>query len=112
MIQLLPFVGSDSLKNVIDSINRNQMFLSTGEWGEIPNGVFPYAQVIEEYSIQTECGCSKEMFLGFLLSVETEDLKLSIKINKSEELECGICGNKYLFNTDDLEAIVKMKDGI
>lgn len=112
MIQPLPFAQSYSLKYVIDSIDRNQSYLSAGEWEGLPNEVFSYARVIEEYSIQTECGCSKEMLLGLLMSVETEELKLSIQMNKSEELECGICGKKYLFNTDDLKAIVKMKDGM
>ncbi len=112
MIQPLPFAGSDSLEYIIDSINRNQSSLSSGEWEKLPKEVFSYARVIEEYDIQTECGCSKEMFLGLLMSVETEDLKISIKMDKNEELECGICGNKYLFDADDLKKIVKMKDGM
>lgn len=112
MIQPLPFASNDSLKYVIDSINRKQDYLSAGEWEKLPSEVFSHAQVIEKYSIHTECGCSKEMFFGLLMSVETEKLKLSIQMNKSEELECGICSKKYVFNTDDLKAIVKMKDGM
>ena len=33
----------------------------------------------EEYTLQTECSCSKEMFLVLLMSVDTNDLKVSFK---------------------------------
>jgi len=44
------------------------------------------------------------------MSVETDELKKSIKVGKNEELECGICGKRYIFRTNDLEIIVKMKE--
>jgi molecular chaperone Hsp33 len=44
------------------------------------------------------------------MSIETNQLKASIGIRKDEELECGICGKRYLFSTNDLEVIVKMKE--
>lgn len=112
MIQPLPFAQNDNIKYVIDSVDKNQNSISTGEWADLPNKVFSYANVIEEYKIQVECNCSREMFFGILMSVEKEELKLSIQLNKTEELECGICGNKYLFNTDDLKEIVKIKEAI
>ncbi|MCR1899808.1 Hsp33 family molecular chaperone HslO [Irregularibacter muris] len=112
MIQPLPFAQSNNLKYVIDSIDSNQVFLSAEELKELPNKVFSYARVIEEYKIKIECNCSKEMFFGLLMSVEMEELKQAIQRNKKEEVECGICGSKYLFNKDDLKAIVKMKEGV
>lgn len=112
MIQPLPFAQRNRIEKVFNNINENQSKLSTGEWSELPNEVFSQARIIEEYTIETESGCSKEMFFGFLMSVETESLKQSIQINKAEELECGICGRKYLFNRDELKAIVKVKDGV
>lgn len=112
MIQPLPFAHNNNLKFVLDTIDRNQFCLSAGEWANLPNEVFPYARVLEEYRIQTECNCSKEMFFGILMSVDIDQLRLSIQLNKNEELECGICGKKYLFNTDDLKAIVKIKERV
>lgn len=112
MIQELPFAQNDNTKYIIDNIDRNQNSISSGEWADLPNRAFPYARVIEEYKIQIECGCSKEMFFGILMSLETDELKQSIQLNKSEELECGICGSKYLFNADDLKEMVKIKEGL
>lgn len=49
------------------------------------------------------------MFFCLLMSVDTDELKESIQMNKDEELECGICGKKYVFDRSDLEAIIKIK---
>ncbi|WP_026478696.1 Hsp33 family molecular chaperone HslO [Alkaliphilus transvaalensis] len=110
MVQALPFANINNLINVIDNINKNEKFISKVEWARLTNEIFSYATVIEEYSIQTECNCSKEMFFGMLMSIDTVELKQSILMNKGEELECGICGKKYLFNTNDLKSIVKIKE--
>lgn len=110
MVQPLPFANINNLKNMIDNINKNEKFISEVEWTRLPNEIFSYATVIEKYSIQTECNCSKEMFFGILMSIDTVELKKSIQMNKGEELECGICGKKYLFNTNDLKSIVKIKE--
>lgn len=110
MIQPLPFYCSDNLNNVIESVDNNEIYLSTGKWSNLQSEIFPYASLIEEYILQTECNCSKEMFFGLLMSIDTDELKISIQRNKSEELECGICGKKYVFNRDELEAIVEIKE--
>lgn len=112
MIQPLPFVERKNLEYLTDYINSNQNTLTLLEWADLPNKLSSYARVIEEYKIQIECNCSREMFFGILMSVEMDELKQSIQLNKSEELECGICGKKYLFNGDDLKEIVKIKEGI
>ena len=109
MIQPLPFYNNDKLNNVIESVDNNKICLSTGEWSKLQSKAFPYADILEEYTLQTECPCSKEMFFGLLMSVDTDELKESIQMNKDEELECGICGKKYEFNRSDLEAIVEIK---
>ena len=110
MIQPLPFYCNDNLKNVIKSIDNSEICLSTGEWSKLLNEVFSYARVIEEYTLQTECYCSKEMFFGILMAVDIDELKESIQMKKSKESECGICGKKYVFNRSDLEAIVDMRE--
>ena len=109
MIQPLPFYRNDYLNKLIKSVDTNKRYLSTDEWSKLQSKVFPYANVIEEYTLQTECSCSKEMFFGLLMSVDTDDLKVSIQMNKDEELECGTCGKKYVFGRSDLETIVEIK---
>jgi molecular chaperone Hsp33 len=94
----------------MDGIDSAKKYIVTEQWAELPLKVFPYATVVDEYIVQSECNCSKEMFFGILMSVETDELKKSIEVGKNEELECGICGKRYIFRTNDLEIIVKMKE--
>jgi molecular chaperone Hsp33 len=110
LIQPLPFYRIDHLQFVRDSIDSAQKYMITEQWAELPMRVFPYATVVDEYIVQSECNCSKEMFFGILMSVETNELKNSIEVGRNEELECGICGKRYIFSTNDLEVIVKMKE--
>ncbi|ASW42834.1 Hsp33 family molecular chaperone HslO [Clostridium isatidis] len=112
MIQPLPFVEKTNLKYLIDYIDSNQNILVSGKWTDLPAKLSLHTRVIEEYKVQVECNCTREMFFGILMSVETEELKKSIQLNISEELECGICGKKYLFDAEDLKQIVKVKEGI
>lgn len=110
LIQPLPFYNNDNLQYVIDSIDRTEIFKAKEMWAEFPVEAFPYATVTGEYQLQIECNCSKEMFLGILMSVETDELNKSIKSSRNEELECGICGKRYIFDTKDLETIVRIKE--
>lgn len=111
LVQPLPFYSIEHLKFVLDSIGSAEKYIITEKWAQLPIRVFPYAIVVDEYIVQNECNCSKEMFFGILMSIETDELMSSIKAGRNEELECGICGKKYIFYTNDLEIIVKMKEG-
>lgn len=110
MIQPLPFADDGNINNVIDGVDRNHHNFIIDDWDKIPHTVFPYARIIEKYSLQLECDCSREMFYGLLMSVSIDELKKSIIENRSEELECGVCGKKYLFDRDALESIIKLKE--
>jgi len=110
MIQPLPFTDDVNMKRVMESVNSNEMYISSAEWSDIPKFVFPYARIIEQYTLKSECNCSKEMFFGMMMAVNIEDIKQAIQMNKEEELVCGICGKKYRFNRNDLETIVKIKE--
>lgn len=106
LVQPLPSCRSERLQFVLDNIDRAQKDLVTVQWAELPSSVFSYATVVEEYSLRSECSCSKEGFIAFLMSVETAELKKLIEAGEDVELECGRCGKKYIFTTNDLEAVV------
>lgn len=110
LIQPLPFYKIDNLQFVTDSLDTAEKYITTEQWDELPIRFFPYARVVDEYIVKSECNCSKEIFVGILMSVETDELKNSIEVGNSEELECGICGKRYIFSTNDLETIVRMKE--
>ena len=109
LVQPLPFCHNDRLKDVMNQINHVEQEMISTKWSEVPQQLFPFATVVEKDWVLSECDCFKEMFMGILMSIETEELKKSIEMGKHEELECGVCGRKYIFGTSDLEMIVRMK---
>lgn len=66
----------------MDGIDSAKKYIVTEQWAELPLKVFPYATVVDEYIVQSECNCSKEMFFGILMSVETDELKNQLKLEK------------------------------
>lgn len=75
LIQPLPFYNIEYLEFVIDNINSSKKYIITEQWAELPMRVFPYATVVDEYIVQSECNCSKEMFFGILMSVKADEQK-------------------------------------
>lgn len=110
LIQPLPFSHLDRLQLILDQLDRSANEIVSAKWTELPTRIFPDANKVDEYVVLSECNCTKEMFVGMLMSLESEELQKSIKAGKWEELECGICGRKYRFGVDDLRRIVKMKE--
>lgn len=110
MIQTLPFATDNNLMQVVNDMYHYEAYFKTEDLQALPSLVFPYAKVIEEYRVQSECNCSKNMFFGMLMAMDTNELKESIQKNEGVELECGVCGKKYLFIQNDLETIINIKD--
>ena len=110
VVQPLPFANRTTIRSAMEVISQNENELCKVIWADLPNRIFPFATVIEAYGIQTECNCSGEIFKGILMSLDVVELKQSIQTNKSEELECGICGAKYQFDINVLKEIVKIKE--
>ena len=103
MIQPLPFADMTKLRDRVD-------VLRSVSKQEVVERIYSQAIVIEEYHIKPNCNCSKDAFFGILMGIDVAALRESIKKNRSEELECGICGTKYSFDKNDLMEIVKMKE--
>ncbi|OJU09949.1 MAG: hypothetical protein BGN88_15455 [Clostridiales bacterium 43-6] len=101
MIQPLPFALREAVKAVENSV---AFYRET-----IGEALLSFCDVVEEYTLSTDCKCRKEMFAGALLSLETEELRKSAE-NSGEELVCGICGKKYLFTAKEIETIIKVKE--
>ncbi|SEN51992.1 molecular chaperone Hsp33 [Amphibacillus marinus] len=106
MVQPLPLYSRSNLKNIKEYICNLDMI--SIKWANIPYEISLFATKVDEYDLLSACNCSKDFFSKILMSIETNELIESIKAEKKEEMECGICGEKYLFNTDDLKNIVKI----
>lgn len=110
MVQPLPFADTNKLTDMLQRIDNHISHNNKRNWDVIIKIDFPNTKIVDEYSLQLECNCSREMFYGLLMSIDTEELKQSIKMKQEEELICGICGKKYLFDQFTLETIIKIKE--
>ena len=54
-----------------------------------------------------ECKCSKERMEKALISIGKEELESIISEQGEAELTCQFCDNKYKFNKNELETLLK-----
>ena len=54
-----------------------------------------------------ECGCSKEKFADSLVTLGKQELKELIEEDGKAEIQCQFCNQKYKFNKEELEEILK-----
>ena len=73
---------------------------------EITDGDY---ELLEKRDLAYECNCSKERFRKALLTVEEKDLEDIIEKDKKAEIVCNFCGEKYVFNENDLISILTEK---
>lgn len=66
-------------------------------------------KILEENEPFYKCDCSKERVERALISIGEEDLQELYDDNKSEELVCNFCNEKYVFTHEDIGNILKTK---
>ncbi len=113
IIQLMPFTED----SVIDKLEENlrtirpissmiEEGLSEEEiLGEILKGF--ELEVVEEREINYECKCSLEKTEKILISLGKEELGKLYEEDGKAEVVCHFCGNKYNFDKEGLEKIIK-----
>ena len=73
------------------------------------NLLFPENEILEEKTIKYECDCSRERFMGSLLTLPKKDLK-EIAEKESIEIKCEFCNKIYTFDRKDIELIMSYAD--
>lgn len=66
-------------------------------------------KILEESEPFYKCDCSREKVERALISIGEKDLKELYDDNKSEELVCNFCNEKYIFTHEDIGNILKSK---
>lgn len=68
---------------------------------------FGRSKVVDRKPIQFACSCSKEMFYGFLYSLNIKELQQTLETNIPIETRCHICNKKYSFDSSEIEEILQ-----
>lgn len=102
MAQLLPGAPINLIDTIKEIISENLSILSKLEvkedFKEIPYLLFKDIEIVEQFPVQFICGCSKEAFYPMLYSLNKEELADAYKNEKSIEIVCNVCGEKYSFS--------------
>jgi len=110
LVQLLPGAPISKLKQIKRTIIVNKMKLldssNKAAMQELPFTIFEDAELLETKPIQLFCGCSKEMFFSMLLALGKEELTKAYLSDNPIELACNVCGNKYLFLSEELKNLL------
>lgn len=111
LIQLLPFADEkviDIIENNIKSLPSVTEMFSSGVTVEemalkVLDGLTP--NVLDEFSAEYKCDCSKERVERALISVGRDDLKEMAAENENTEVCCHFCDKKYSFSSEELIAL-------
>lgn len=111
LIQLLPFADEkviDIIENNIKSLPSVTEMLSSGVTVEemalkVLDGLTP--NVLDDFSAEYKCDCSKERVERALISIGRDDLKEMAAENENTEVCCHFCDKKYSFSSEELIAL-------
>lgn len=111
LIQLLPFADEkviDIIENNIKSLPSVTEMLSSGVTVEemalkVLDGLTP--NVLDEFSAEYKCDCSKERVERALISIGRDDLREMAAENDNTEVCCHFCDKKYSFSSEELIAL-------
>lgn len=93
----------DSITNMLKDGNKPEDILNI-----VLDGLNP--QILDKCDVGFECECSKERVEGVLISIGQHQLAEIIEEDKKAEIGCQFCNSKYVFDEDELKAILdKMK---
>ena len=73
------------------------------------NLLFPENEILEERNIEYKCDCSKERFMGSLLTLPKKDLN-ELSQENNIEIKCEFCNKIYTFDRNDIDLIMSYAD--
>ena len=113
LVQLLPGAGEETITALEENIKNIQsmtQMLSKGLKLEeicdlVLKGLEP--EVLDEFSIEYRCNCSKERVEKALVSIGREELIKLRDEQDSAEVSCHFCNKKYVFTKNDINKLLK-----
>ena len=113
MVQALPFASKEAKKAIVSNLERmpsKEEILSRKETPErlvslLLNGLSQTKT--EEMPIRFHCSCSKNSGLKLLRGLGANELKQMIEEGKPVEITCGLCGKKYVYPLESIEALLE-----
>ncbi|HHU32918.1 MAG: Hsp33 family molecular chaperone HslO [Zhaonellaceae bacterium] len=113
IIQLLPNAKEEIAVQLENNINNLPPISEMIREGETPETILGrilnnFAMTIhEKIPVEFSCPCSKSRLESVLISLGKEELEAMIAEQGKAELVCHFCAEKYNFNKDELERLLR-----
>ncbi len=114
MIQLLPSAGEDTIELVEESIKDIPPVTNMITSGMTPEDICRSVlkkfnlELLDEFSPEYRCNCTRERFERGLATLSKEDLT-EMSEDAVTEVSCHFCNKKYRFSSDEIRSLIKLK---
>lgn len=114
MIQLLPSAGEDTIELVEESIKDIPPVTNMITSGMTPEDICRSVlkkfnlELLDEFSPEYKCNCSKDRFERGLETLSKEDLT-EMAEDKITEVSCHFCNKKYRFSSEEIRSLIRLK---
>lgn len=110
IIQLLPGLTDAEITEIEQAVGGMPSVTTLLDQGlepeEMLRFLLPDAAVLDELNINFFCQCSRERVEQTLVSLGQHELERLIEEDDQAEVVCHFCNEAYLFNKDELQAIL------
>lgn len=107
VIQLMPGASEDKISVLEEKLNRLPPITTLLDSGVTPKELIvkvePSAKILEEIALKYRCDCSRERFLGPLLSIGHQELETILKEQGRVEVRCHFCNQYYHYEQSELK---------
>lgn len=113
IIQLMPFTGEDTIKQLEENLAGVSSVTNLLEDGNTPEQILEIllgslgVEITDTMPARFACNCRKEKVEKALISVGRKELKEMIAEGKEVEVNCHFCNKNYTFGVDELQTLYK-----
>jgi len=113
LAQLLPGAPAgliDDIRAVLKRLSDIPSETMKGEaFRRMPFHLFDDVEIKEERLLHAACDCSRDMMMPMLYSLGMSELTAACKRRDAIEVTCHLCGQTYVFEPDEILALLRMK---
>ncbi|GAA0705895.1 Hsp33 family molecular chaperone HslO [Paraclostridium ghonii] len=112
IVQLMPDADEETMGKLESNVSNLDSITNMLKNGNTPEDILNIVldglnpQILDKCDIGFECECSKERVEGVLISIGQHQLAEIIEEDKKAEIGCQFCNSKYVFDENELKAII------
>lgn len=109
IIQLMPGAPEEKIQSIEEKLNQLPPITTILNSGVTPAGIISEitgptgVKILEEIDLKYRCDCSRERFLGPLLSIDRSELEEVFKEQGQVEVRCHFCNQYYHYEPSELK---------